>query len=53
MIYLDTDLEGKGINLYKKLGFKVVDECRLDLGKLGSEGVHTHVGMVREPGTPY
>ena len=53
IIYLDTDLNGQGINLYKKLGFKQVDECHLDLDNLGGHGTHTHVGMIREPGTPY
>ena len=47
--YLDTEANGKVIALYEKHGYVKVDECHVDLGVCGLEGIYTHVAMVREP----
>jgi len=49
-VYLDTNLNGPAIAGYKRLGFVQVGEgIHIDLEKYGDHGVHTHVGMIREP----
>ncbi|PWY83575.1 hypothetical protein BO70DRAFT_403857 [Aspergillus heteromorphus CBS 117.55] len=48
--YLDTDLHGPAIELYKRNGFKQVGEgVSIGMEPYGGQGIHTHVGLIREP----
>lgn len=45
-----THPQGPAISTYKKLGFVEVGEpLEMDLSRFGANGVHHHVGMIREP----
>ncbi|KAJ0106953.1 gnat family acetyltransferase [Diaporthe amygdali] len=50
-IFLDTsgDEDGRAWPLYERLGFTKVGGFTIDLAAHGAEGVHTHLGMLREP----
>ncbi|KAL1869353.1 hypothetical protein Daus18300_005565 [Diaporthe australafricana] len=50
-IFLDTsgDEDGRAWPLYERLGFAKVGGFTIDLAAHGSEGVHHHLGMLREP----
>ena len=48
-VYLDTNEDGHARSLYERLGFSRVDAAVLDLSKYGSNGLHTHMAMLREP----
>ncbi|PYH94045.1 hypothetical protein BO71DRAFT_399210 [Aspergillus ellipticus CBS 707.79] len=48
--YLDTDLHGPAIKLYKRNGFVQVGEgASISLEAYGGQGIHTHVSLIREP----
>lgn len=50
-VLLDTsgDEDGRAWPLYEKLGSTRVGEFEIDLSRHGSQGLHRHFGMVREP----
>lgn len=52
IVYLDTALDGPGLSLYTRLGFREMGECRIDLDEYGGQGTHVHVGMIRWPTSP-
>ena len=46
-------MQGLAISTYKKLGFVAAgDPITIDLEKYGGEGIHEHIGMIREPRSP-
>ena len=49
VVYLDTDQNGGARRIYERLGFRRAGEAVFDLSKHGSTGIHTHIGMIREP----
>lgn len=49
IVYLDTDQDGSARRIYERLGFRRAGEAAFDLSEYGSTGVHTHIGMIREP----
>ncbi|KAF2812584.1 acyl-CoA N-acyltransferase [Mytilinidion resinicola] len=50
VVYLDTALDNKALQLYKKLGFKEVGSTTIeDLSIYGGEGSETHVALIRYP----
>ncbi|KAG6364044.1 hypothetical protein INS49_009147 [Diaporthe citri] len=50
-VFLDTsgDEDGRAWPLYERLGFAKVGGFTIDLAAHGKEGVHHHLGMLREP----
>ncbi|KAG8157902.1 hypothetical protein KVR01_012174 [Diaporthe batatas] len=50
-IFLDTsgDEDGRAWPLYERLGFAKVGGFEIDMTPHGCEGVHHHLGMLREP----
>ena len=48
-MYLETGLDGAARGMYEKLGFARTGEIVFDLSEYGGTGIHTHIGMVREP----
>ena len=49
LVYLNSEAGGEAVGLYKKVGFRKVDECEIDLTRYGLEGMYRNVAMVREP----
>ena len=49
MVYLDTDQDGGARRIYERPGFRRAGEAGFDLSEYGSPGIHTHIGMIREP----
>lgn len=49
-VFLDTsgDEDGRAWPLYERLGFTKAGEFTIDLAAHGKEGVHHHLGMLRE-----
>lgn len=50
-VFLDTsgDEDGRAWPLYERLGFAKVGGFTIELAAHGKEGVHHHLGMLREP----
>lgn len=50
-IFLDTsgDVDGRAWPLYERLGFSKVGGFTIDVAAYGGEGLHHHLGMLREP----
>lgn len=48
-LYLECDRNGRGYQVFAKLGFTHVGQAGFDLSKHGSYGTHVSVAMIRDP----